>query len=87
MMHGWVGKTLQVDLSTPEIAQFPTKPYADKYLGGRGIGAGLYWEKVGPETGAFDPENCLIFMTEPILATGAGFLSIKKWPAAGVAWG
>ncbi len=70
-MNGWVGKILQVDLSTSEITQFPTKPYADKYLGGRGIGARLYWEKVRPETGAFDPENCVIFMTGPIVATGA----------------
>ncbi len=70
-MYGWVGKILHVDLSRSEITQFPTQPYAGKYLGGRGIGARLYWEKVKPETGAFDPENCLIFMTGPIVATGA----------------
>jgi aldehyde:ferredoxin oxidoreductase len=70
-MYGWVGRILQVDLDTSEISEFPTQPYAEKYLGGRGIGARLYWEKVKPETGAFDPENCLIFMTGPIVATGA----------------
>jgi aldehyde:ferredoxin oxidoreductase len=70
-MHGWMGKILHVDLSKSEITQFATQPYAEKYLGGRGIGARIYWEKVKPETRAFDPENCLIFMTGPLVATGA----------------
>jgi aldehyde:ferredoxin oxidoreductase len=85
-MYGWAGKILQVNLSNSEITQFPTKPYAEKYLGGRGIGARLYWEKVKPETGAFDPGNCLIFMTGPIVATGAQGATITsvvgKSPAA-----
>jgi aldehyde:ferredoxin oxidoreductase len=70
-MFGWMGKILHVDLSNSRITQIETKPYAEKYLGGRGIGAALYWENVKPETGAFDPENFLIFMTGPIVGTGA----------------
>jgi aldehyde:ferredoxin oxidoreductase len=70
-MNGWMGRILHVDLSKSEITQFATQPYAEKYLGGRGIGARIYWEKVKPETRAFDPENCLIFMTGPLVATGA----------------
>jgi len=70
-MHGWMGKILQVDLSSSGISEIPTQPYAEKYLGGRGVASRLYQEKVTPEVKAFDPENRLIFMTGPLLATGA----------------
>jgi aldehyde:ferredoxin oxidoreductase len=70
-MHGWMGKILHVDLSSNKIGEIATQPYADKYLGGRGLASRLYWEKVTPEVKAFDPENRLIFMTGPLLATGA----------------
>jgi aldehyde:ferredoxin oxidoreductase len=70
-MNGWMGQILRVDLSNSSITQFSTDSYAKKYLGGRGIGAALYWENVKPETGAFDPQNYLIFMTGPMVATGA----------------
>ncbi|MBW2326961.1 MAG: hypothetical protein JRF45_10860 [Deltaproteobacteria bacterium] len=44
--------------------------YADRFLGGRGIATRIYWEEVGPEVGAFDPENRLILMTGPLGVTG-----------------
>jgi aldehyde:ferredoxin oxidoreductase len=69
-MNGWMGKILQVDLTHSKIAYVPTKPYAEKFLGGRGISSRLYWETVAPETHAFDPENRLIFMTGPLVGTG-----------------
>jgi aldehyde:ferredoxin oxidoreductase len=70
-MHGWTGRILRVDLSGSRISQIDTQPYAEKYLGGRGVASRLYWEKVTPEVGAFDPGNRLVFMTGPLLATGA----------------
>jgi aldehyde:ferredoxin oxidoreductase len=70
-MNGWMGRILHVNLTTAKITQLETEPYAKKYLGGRGIGAALYWEYVKPEIKAFDPENYLIFMTGPIVGTGA----------------
>ena len=70
-MNGWMGKILHVDFNKAKISEIETKPYAEKYLGGRGIASRLYWEKVTPEVKAFDPANRLIFMTGPILATGA----------------
>lgn len=70
-MHGWMDKILHVDLTTSEISSSSIKPYAEKYLGGRGIASRLYWEKVKPEISAFDPENYLIFMTGTLVATGA----------------
>ena len=70
-MYGWMGKILNINLTSSEISYINTKPYAGKYLGGRGIASRIYWEKVDPETGAFDPENHLIFVTGPLVATGA----------------
>lgn len=70
-MHGWMGKILHVDLSDSKIREIETQPYAEKYLGGRGLASRLYREKVTPEVKAFDPGNRLIFMTGPLLATGA----------------
>ena len=69
--YGWCGKILKVDLSSEVITEIDTQPYADRFLGGRGIATRLYWENVPASTKAFDPENHLIFMTGPITATGA----------------
>jgi aldehyde:ferredoxin oxidoreductase len=69
-MHGWMGRILRVDLSDSRVDEIETQPYAEKYLGGRGLASRLYWEKVGPDVGAFDPGNRLVFMTGPLLATG-----------------
>jgi aldehyde:ferredoxin oxidoreductase len=68
--YGWCGKILKVDLSGPTITELDTLAYTDLFLGGRGIATRLYWEMVKPETGAFDPENHLFFMTGPLGATG-----------------
>ncbi|UCD08866.1 MAG: hypothetical protein JSU79_11000 [Dehalococcoidales bacterium] len=70
-MYGWAGKILNINLGRSDISEIDTRPYAEKYLGGRGIASRIYWEKVNHETGAFDPENHLIFVTGPLVATGA----------------
>jgi aldehyde:ferredoxin oxidoreductase len=70
-MYGWMGKILDIDLSASKISEFPTQPYAEKYLGGRGIASRIYWETVKPGITAFDPANRLIFMTGPLVGTGA----------------
>ena len=69
--YGWLGKILRVDLSSETITEINTHPYADRFLGGRGIATRLYWEYVPATVRAFDPENHLIFMTGPLTATGA----------------
>lgn len=69
-MYGWMGKILLVNLNDLEIKTISTQPYAGPYIGGRGIASRIYWETVAPETRAFDPENRLIFMSGPLVATG-----------------
>lgn len=70
-MHGWSGRILVVDLSSRRLSALETGPYAEGYMGGRGIATRLYWESVGAGVGSFDAENHLIFMTGPLGATGA----------------
>ncbi len=70
-IFGWTGKILSVDLSNTLITELKTEEYADRFLGGRGIATRIYWEKVGPDIRAFDPDNLLIFMTGALVATGA----------------
>jgi aldehyde:ferredoxin oxidoreductase len=69
---GYAGKILTVDLSSGRISDVPTLTYADRFVGGRGIAAKIYWDEVPPETKALDPENRLIVTTGPL----AGFPGI-----------
>jgi len=69
-IYGWCGKILKIDLSDSKIFELQTMDYADRFLGGRGIATRIYWEEVGSDVKAFDPENCLIFMSGPLGATG-----------------
>jgi aldehyde:ferredoxin oxidoreductase len=46
----------------------------ERFLGGRGLGAKILFDHVGPKTGPFDPENYLIFTTGPFNGT--------IWPSA-----
>jgi len=69
-IYGWCGKILNVDLSNSRVTERDTMDYADHFLGGRGIATRIYWEEVGPDVGAFDPENRLILMTGPLGGTG-----------------
>jgi len=68
-LYAWVGKILRVDLTEGKITTVPTENYVPKFIGGRGVGAKIYWDEVPPEVGAFDPENRLIFMTGPLTGT------------------
>ncbi len=67
--------TAHVDLSTGKISQEETDSILlHKWLGGRGYGAALLFERVRVETQAFDAENCLTFST--------GRLNSTPWPTA-----
>jgi hypothetical protein len=70
-MNGWTGKVLSVDLTTGEIETQPLDvEQAQLFLGGRGLGARLLWDLVGPNVHPLDAENVLIFATGPLTATG-----------------
>lgn len=78
---GYAGKILKVDLTDGDITRIPATAYTDRFLGGRGLAAKLYWDMVPPETKAFDPDNCLICATGPV----AGFPGFAgyRWQLCG----
>ncbi len=63
---GYAGKILRVNLSSGEITETPISKYSDRFLGGRGLAAKIYWDEVLPEVSALDPANRLIFATGPL---------------------
>jgi aldehyde:ferredoxin oxidoreductase len=70
-MQGWAGKILEVDLTSRQINTLPLDvEMAKLYLGGRGLGARLLWDLVGPEVEPLSPENVMIIATGPLTATG-----------------
>ena len=70
-MAGWSEKILEIDLSTQTYKTYPLDmEMARLFIGGRGLGARLLWDMVGPEVDALSPENVLIFTNGPLTATG-----------------
>ncbi len=41
---GYAGKILKVDLTDNKTTSIPTSDYSQKFIGGRGFGARLYWD-------------------------------------------
>lgn len=65
---GYYGRMLEVNLSTGKIAK--TKiPDSDiqNFLGGRGLGAKILYDRLKPGTDPLSPENILMFMAGPFV--------------------
>ncbi len=58
-LFGYAGKILRLDLSSGNATDSSTMDYADRFLGGRGIAAKIYWDEVSPAANPFDEENRL----------------------------
>ena len=70
-MNGWNGKILDLDLTTLSYRTYPLDmEMVHQYIGGRGLGARLLWDLVGPEVDPLSPENVLIFTNGPLTGTG-----------------
>src|SRR3989337_1441496 len=71
MMAGWCERILDIDLNTQTYTTYPLDmEVARLFIGGRGLGARLLWDLVGPEVDPLSPENVLIFAAGPLTATG-----------------
>jgi aldehyde:ferredoxin oxidoreductase len=69
-MYGWIGKFLEIDLTTGEITQRDLATNLLRmYLGGRGLGVKVLSDRLDPGTDPFSPENILIFATGPFTGT------------------
>lgn len=78
---GYAGKILRADLSRSKMDRLATADYTERFLGGRGIGAKIYWDETSPDTRALAPENCMVCMTGP-LAGFTGFAGCR-WQICG----
>ncbi len=54
---GYAGRILRVDLSSGEITKANTLDYAGRFLGGRGIAAGIYWEVISRKGEVIDRDK------------------------------
>jgi aldehyde:ferredoxin oxidoreductase len=70
-MYGWRGKILKVNLTDQTAQEAPLdEQLAHDYLGGRGLGARLLWDMVGPHVDPLGPDNVLIFANGPMTSSG-----------------
>jgi aldehyde:ferredoxin oxidoreductase len=79
--HGWTGKILRVDLTERKWNVESTSKYADRFIGGIGIGLKILWDEVDPEINSFNPGNKLVFAPGPLtgtLAPGSGRFEIVQ---------
>jgi aldehyde:ferredoxin oxidoreductase len=82
------GKVLRVNLSTGKAAREPLKKeWAEKYFGGRGLGAKYLYEEIPGGVDALSAENKIILATGPLTGTivpCSGKLAVvSKSPATG----
>jgi aldehyde:ferredoxin oxidoreductase len=63
---GYYGKLLEVDLSSmsSKVTRIPDSDIKN-FIGGRGLGTKLLWDRVKPGTDPLSPENILMFMPGP----------------------
>jgi aldehyde:ferredoxin oxidoreductase len=82
MTHkGYAGNILVVDLSNGDFSKIPTQVYSKRFLGGRGIASGIYFDEMDTEIDAFDSRNPLIFISGPVCGF-PGFAG-SRWQICG----
>ncbi len=70
MNKGYVGKILDIDLSSKKVEIIPLEPEeAKKFIGGKGLGAVLLFESMKAGTHPLAPEAQLLFVTGPLTGT------------------
>jgi len=72
MRYAETGYNLEIDLATGNVERVETDPkLLETHLGGLGTDVKQFWDRVPPETKAFDPENILIFSAGLLTGTPA----------------
>jgi aldehyde:ferredoxin oxidoreductase len=71
-MNGWIGRCLRVNLTEGKHSIEKIEPdLIEHFLGGRGLGVKTFMNEVAPQTDPLAPENKLIFISGPLVGTGA----------------
>ena len=69
---GYMGRVMQVDLSTGEVSEYPwTDEQREKYIGGKMMGARILADNLTGREEAFSEENLLVITTGPLTGTPA----------------
>ena len=76
-LHGWTGRLLHVDLGSGEAAITQSTDYVSDFIGGRLLGARLYWDDMSCNTGALDRGNVLMLLPGPLAGTPA--TACSRW--------
>jgi len=89
MVYGYMGRSLEVDLTKEEIKIVDlNEEWARMFIGGKGLGAQLLYESVEPGLDPLAAENPLIFITGPLTATSAStsgrWAVVTKSPHTGI---
>jgi aldehyde:ferredoxin oxidoreductase len=70
MRYGEAGYNLEIDLTRGNVERVQTDPKVmEQFLGGLGSSVKIHFDRVPPETNAFDPENLLIFSSGILCGT------------------
>jgi aldehyde:ferredoxin oxidoreductase len=91
MARGYMGKILNVDLSTGQLSDEPlSEAMCRAFMGGYGIGAKILYDRMRPGADPLGPDNLLGFFTGPLTGTqcieGNRFVVVCKSPLTGT-WG
>lgn len=72
MYGGYVGKILDVDLTTGIVDDYPIIDRDRRmYIGGKALAAKILYTELEPGIDPLEPENILVFMTGPLTGSGA----------------
>ncbi|MHA2175720.1 MAG: aldehyde ferredoxin oxidoreductase family protein [Candidatus Hodarchaeales archaeon] len=75
---GYMGKILDIDLTRDKIqTQSLDMKLAQKWIGGKGLGARLLYENLEPNIDPLSQKNILLFMTGPL--TGSSVQTSGRW--------
>jgi len=91
MARGYMGRILDVNLTTGEIREEPLdQSMCRDFIGGYGLGARLLYDRIPPGADALGPDNVLGLLTGPLTGTpaviGSRFVVVGKSPKTG-GWG
>ncbi len=92
MANGYMGKLLNIDLTTGSIeTEALSESLCKDYIGGYGIGARLLYDRIPAGADPLGPDNILGFLTGPLTGTpaiiGSRFVAVGKSPKTAGGWG
>ena len=75
---GYMHKYLDVDLTSGKIHEKKLDPeLAEKFIGGKGLGAKILYDELKAGVDPLSPENIILFMTGPL--TGTSVVTSGRW--------